>query len=152
MSLHGKHLIGLEARREGQATHRARAAASGETLEPASNEQGQPSRHVRYLRGGSSLSHIASLVERNLTAVPTVSCPWATEPGCATVERGAQLAVAGAQSYLELGEPVAFGGDTMVHTAVLSHASERAVVDGECTSGAQSLVYDIDIVIIDEPL
>ena len=124
----------------------------GETLEPAANEQGQPLRHVRYLRGSSSLGHIGSRIERSLTAVPTVSCPWATEPGCATVERGAQLAVTGGQSYLELGEAVAFGGDTMVHTAVLSHAGERAVIDGECTSGAQSLVYDIDIVIIDEPL
>lgn len=123
-----------------------------ETLEPARDEQGLLLRHARYLRGSTDPSHIEPLVERSLTAVPTVSCPWATEPGCATVERGAQLAVTGAQSYLELGEAVAFGGDTMVHTAVLSHASERAVIDGECTSGAQSLVYDIDIVIIDEPL
>ena len=122
-----------------------------DTLVAAVDEQNRLLRRARYLRGGSSLAQISPAIGRELVAVPNVSCPWQIEEGCANVERSAELAIVGAQSYLVPGEAVGFGDGGFVHTAVLSYARQRAVVDPTCSGGAMQLSYDVDIAVIDEP-
>lgn len=123
-----------------------------ETFEPATDDQGRILRRVRYLRGGTDPSYISPAINRELVAIPGVSCPWQVEDGCGTIERPVDLAVEGGQSFLVPGEPVAFGAGAFVHTAIPTYARERAVVDYACAEGALTLSYDLDFVVIDEPL
>ncbi|WP_106093304.1 hypothetical protein [Enhygromyxa salina] len=121
-------------------------------LTPQVAESGLAVRVVRYLRGGSDPVHIGPAVGRQLVAIPGVSCPWQVEASCATVERHVDLAVGGAANYLQPGAAVSFADEGAVHTAILSYSRQRAVLDMSCAEGARELSYDIDFVVIDEPL
>jgi hypothetical protein len=125
------------------------------TLEPQVNDAGFLVRRVNYLRGVNDPSLLNTVAGRTLVAVDHVSCPWLIESdGCASVERTVDLAVTGAQSYLQPGKAVAFGDEAsgMVHTAVLGYARQLAVVDLACAEGSVALRYDVDIAVIEEPL
>ncbi|PRQ02882.1 hypothetical protein ENSA5_20590 [Enhygromyxa salina] len=126
------------------------------TLDVAVSESGMPTRQVRYLRGGNDPQFIGPALNRQLVAVPGVSCPWQVEAACATVERHVELAVAGSPSFLQPGVPVSFAdppeSGAMVRTAIRSYARERAVLDQSCAEGALQMTYDIDFVVISEPL
>jgi hypothetical protein len=123
-----------------------------ETLTLTLSESGQAARTVRYLRGGNDPQAIGPAIGRQLVAVPGVSCPWQVDDSCATVERHVELAVAGAADYLQPGAAVSFADGGTVHTAILSYSRQRAVLDRSCAEGATALSYDIDFVVIDEPL
>jgi hypothetical protein len=127
----------------------------GATLEPQVNDAGVMLRQVLYLRGVNETTALSSVIGRQLVAVDRVSCPWLVESdGCATVERTVDLAVTGGQSYMQPGKAVAFGDEAsgMVHTAVLGHARQLAVLDLACADGSVNLRYDLDLAVIDEPL
>lgn len=122
------------------------------SLDPLVAESGQAARSVRYLRGGNDPALLGPAINRQLVAIPGVSCPWQVEDSCASVERHVDIAVAGAGSYLQPGAAVSFADGASVHTAILSYSRQRAVLDQSCAEGALQLRYDIDFVVIDEPL
>lgn len=126
-----------------------------ETLEVAVAPNGAPVRAVRYLHGGDEVEFIGPAFNRDLIAIPAVACPWQVQTSCATVERSAQLAIAGEDEFLEPGVPMSFPANsqtgTSYYTVMVSYVRQRAVVDQSCADGAQSLGYDIDFVVIEEP-
>ncbi|KIG13587.1 hypothetical protein DB30_07918 [Enhygromyxa salina] len=122
------------------------------SLDPRVAESGQAVRVVRYLRGGNNPANIGLAISRKLVAVPAVSCPWQVEDSCASVERHVDLAVPGVANYLQPGAAVSFADVGALHTAILSYSRQRAVLDQSCAEGALALSYDIDFVVIDEPL
>jgi hypothetical protein len=127
----------------------------GETFEPALDDSGRMVRQVRYLRGVNEPQAFNDALGQSLVAIDRFSCAWLLEDeGCAGVERPVDLAVTDGQSFLQPGIPVAWGDQAsgMVHTVVLGHARELAVVDVACAEGSLNLSYDIDMAIIDEPL
>jgi hypothetical protein len=125
-------------------------------LKPATDMNGVRLLDVRLLRGGTDPEFVGPAVDRELEALPAPSCPWLLQDGCATAERYVRLRVVGAQNALQPGVPVSFsdsvGPGARVHTLVLSYIRERAVVDRDCAGGANTLSYDIDVAVIDEPL
>lgn len=126
-----------------------------DTLELATADSGAPIRRVRYLRGGNDPQFIGPALHRDLVALPAYSCPWLIEDGCATVERPVELAIDG-DGVLEPGVPMPLadqaGPAPVMLTAILSYARERAIVDQSCADGALQLDFDIDLIVIEEPL
>jgi hypothetical protein len=77
------------------------------------------------------------------------------EEGCATVER--PVDIARGNTAFEPGVPVQFADDPeapvpALLTVMLSYARERAIVDLSCAEGALQLDYDIDFIVMEEPL
>jgi hypothetical protein len=124
------------------------------TLELAVADSGAPVRRIRYLRGGTQPQFIGPALSQDLVALPAFSCPWMVEEGCATVERPVELAVAGDDIIFAPGVPVQFTDNPVpsMMTAMVSYARERAIVDQSCSEGALRLDYDIDFILIEEPL
>jgi hypothetical protein len=127
----------------------------GATLEPQVNDEGSRIREVFYVRGASMPEQLDTALGKTLYAIDRVSCPWLVEAeGCASVERPVDLAFADEQGYLQPGVPVSYTSEQtgMLHTVVLGHARQLAVIDPACAQDSSQLRYGIDLAIVYEPL
>lgn len=121
------------------------------TLLPAIDGNQVPQRRLRLLSGGTGPQFVGPAVGRDFESVDATNCPWSIEAGCATAERVAQLREVGTTDPFPIGEPVVFSSSAIMRTMVLTHMRQRAVVDGECSEGAATLKYDIDLALVEEP-
>jgi hypothetical protein len=127
----------------------------GATLEPQVSDEGSLIREVFYVRGASMPEQLDTALGKTLYAIDRVSCPWLVEAeGCASVERPVDLAFADEPSYLQPGVPVSYTSEQtgMLHTVVLGHARQLAVIDPACGQDSSQLRYGIDLAIVYEPL
>ena len=123
------------------------------SLDVALSDAGVPMRKARYIRGSSSAQALGAAIGATVVGVPSFSCPWLIEDGCATVERPTDIGVSDA-GFLVVGEPLVTDDESLgiQRTLVLARARERAIVDQSCSDGALELDYDIDMAVVDEPL
>ncbi|MFO7561358.1 MAG: hypothetical protein R6X02_01840 [Enhygromyxa sp.] len=122
------------------------------TLATATLDGGPVLRRIRYLRGGHDPQFIGPAFNAQLVALPAYSCPWLVDEGCASVERPTALAIHGVEAELEPGVALELSEGPTKLSVMLGYARERALVDPLCADGSTRLDYDIDFIVMEEPL
>ncbi len=129
---------------------------NSQTNTPAIDDQGRYLLAVLLARGVASLNSLrAAIPGRAMAEVPSTTCPWLLDDGCATAELPIELQIATLDGTIGASEqPHVFiddGSDPMSRELTVAYLRSRVLLDPICSDGADAAGLDLDFVVVTRP-